>query len=258
MNSLEIIQDKYERIKLYNEDCLIAMNYINDKSVDMILCDLPYGVLNRSNKNVKWDKIIPFDKLWEQYLRIIKDNGAIVLFGSGMFTSDLMQSQRKYWRYNLIWDKVCKTGFLNSKRMPLRQHEDICVFYKKSPTYNPQMTKGKTHKRTYGSMNGDSHTDNCYGKWKVIPTQITDEYFPSSIISINKDTFENNSYHPTQKPIRLLEWLIKTYTNEEELVLDNCMGGGSTGVACVNTNRKFIGIELDKNYFDTCKKRILL
>lgn len=243
-------------ITLWNGDCLKLMSNISDNSIDMILCDLPYGVLNKSNPNAKWDCVIPFDELWGQYLRIIKDNGAIVLFGSGMFTADLMESQRRIWRYNLIWDKISKTGFLNSKKMPLRQHEDICVFYKKLPTYNPQMIKDKPHKRNHGAMKRLEITNNCYGNWKEIPTEISDEYFPTSIISIGKDSFDRSSYHPTQKPVKLLEWLIKTYTNEGDIVLDNCCGSGSTGVACMNTNRRFIGMELDEKYLQIAKERL--
>ena len=224
----------------------------------MILCDLPYGVLNKSNPLAKWDCVIPFNELWDCYTRVIKNDGAIVLFGNGMFTADLMQSQRKFWRYNLIWDKVAKTGFLNANRMPLRQHEDICVFYKKLPTYNPQMVPCEPHKRNHskGKMNKPGK-NSCYGNYVEIPTVISDEKYPTSIISISKEHCTGKFFHPTQKPIELLEWLIKTYTNEGDTVLDNCMGSGSTGVACVNTNRKFIGIELDEKYFKIAKERIL-
>lgn len=247
-------------IALYNGDCIEVMSAgggeIPDKSIDMILCDLPYGVLNKSNPGAKWDCVIPFEKLWEQYKRVIKDNGAIVLFGSGMFTADLMESQRKLWRYNLIWDKVLKTGFLNANRMPLRQHEDICVFYKKLPTYNPQMVKCEPHQRNHGKGSCGKQTNNCYGEYTVLPTVISDEKYPTSIISIPKQHDREGDLHPTQKPIELLEWLIRTYTNVGETVLDSCMGSGSTGVACVNTNRKFIGIELDEKYFKIAKERI--
>lgn len=247
-------------VTLYNGDCLEIMSrggVLDDKSIDMILCDLPYGVLNKTNPLAKWDSVIPFDKLWQQYTRVIKDNGAIVLFGNGMFTSDLMQSQRKLWRYNLIWDKVAKTGFLNANRMPLRQHEDICVFYKKLPTYNPQMTPCEPHKRNHSKGKMEKPGKNsCYGNYVEIPTVISDEKYPTSIISIPKEHYTGKFFHPTQKPVELLEWLINTYTNEGDTVLDNCMGSGSTGVACVNTNRKFIGIELDEKYFKIAKERI--
>ena len=247
-------------VTLYNGDCLEIMSrggVLDDKSIDMILCDLPYGVLNKSNPLAKWDCVIPFNELWDCYTRVIKNDGAIVLFGNGMFTADLMQSQRKFWRYNLIWDKVAKTGFLNANRMPLRQHEDICVFYKKLPTYNPQMTPCEPHKRNHSKGKMEKPGKNsCYGNYIEIPTVISDEKYPTSIISIPKEHCMGKFFHPTQKPVELLEWLINTYTNEGDTVLDNCMGSGSTGVACVNTNRKFIGIELDEKYFKIAKERI--
>lgn len=234
------------------------MKGIPDKSVDMILCDLPYGVLNKQNPNAKWDCQINLLLLWDEYSRIIKNNGAIVLFSSGMFTSELMSSNKKLWRYNLVWDKVAKTGFLNAKRMPLRQHEDIVVFYKKSPTYNPQMTKCEPHKRNHTKGNMLNPTkNNCYGSFIEVPTIISDEKYPTSIISISKEHCNGKFFHPTQKPVALLEYLIKTYTNENEIVLDNCMGSGSTGVAALNLHRKFIGIELDENYFNIARNRIL-
>lgn len=244
-------------IKLWHGDCLELMKGIPDGSIDMILCDLPYGVLNRNNKNAKWDSVIPFCPLWEQYERIIKANGAILLFSSGMFTAELMQSNKKLWKYNLVWNKVAKTGFLNAKRMPLRQHEDICVFYKKLPVYNPQMIKCEPHKRNHTKGNMlKPQKNSCYGKFVETPTIITDEKYPTSIVTVSKEHCNGSFFHPTQKPVTLLEYLVKTYTNEGDTVLDNCMGSGSTGVACVNTNRKFIGIELDKEYFEIAKKRI--
>lgn len=244
-------------IDLIHGDCLIKMKNIPNKSIDAIICDLPYGVLNKGNRSAKWDSVIPFERLWEQYERIIKDNGVILLFGQGMFTADLMVSNKKMWRYNLIWDKVGKTGFLNSNRMPLRQHEDIVVFYKKLPTYNPQMTKCEPHKRNHskGSMK-KPQKNSCYGNFIETPTIISDEKFPTSIITIPKEHEIGKFYHPTQKPVALLEYLIRTYSNENDIILDNTMGSGSTGVACVNTNRNFIGIELDKHYFEIAKKRI--
>jgi site-specific DNA-methyltransferase (adenine-specific) len=248
---------KLDNCQLMFGDCLERMKEIPDKSIDMILCDLPYGVLNKGNVNAKWDSVIPFDQLWKQYERIIKDNGAILLFGQGMFSAELMLSNNKLWRYNLIWDKVAKTGFLNANRMPLRQHEDIMLFYKKLCTYNPQMVKCEPHKRNHSKGNmKQPQRNNCYGKIIETPTIVTDEKFPISIISIAKEHENGKFYHPTQKPVALLEYLIKTYTNEGETVLDNCMGSGSTGIACVNTNRKFIGIELDEKYYDISCKRI--
>lgn len=238
-------------------DCLELMPQIADKSVDMILCDLPYQVLNKNNPNAQWDKIIPFDPLWEQYNRIIKDNGAIVLFAQGMFTAQLMMSNPKMWRYNLVWDKVLKTGFLNANRMPLRQHEDICVFYKLLPVYNPQMKKVPPHKRNHSKGNMATPTQNrCYGKYVETPTIISDEKFPTSIISIPKQHINGKSYHPTEKPIDLLQYLIRTYTNENDVVLDNTMGSGSTIVAAIKEKRQYIGIEKDEHFFEIAKQRI--
>ena len=242
--------EQFGNIKLYNGDCLEVMRDIPDGSVDAIICDLPYGVLNKGNKNSKWDSVIPFIPLWKQYERIIKDNGAIILFGQGMFTAELMLSNKKLWRYNLIWKKGNRpTGFLNAKRQPMRNHEDICVFSKKQTTYNPQMTIGnKNHKKGGAGNATDKQARNgCYGAFISTPTVETNEKYPLSVIDIRKE--HPQSYHPTQKPVALMEYLIKTYTNEGETVLDNTMGSGSTGVAAVNTNRKFIGIEMDDNYF---------
>lgn len=235
-------------VQLHCGDCLELMQNIEDKSIDMILCDLPYG----TTKN-KWDTIIPFDKLWEQYNRIIKDNGAIVLFAQGMFTAQLMTSQPKSWRYNLIWEKDRPSGFLNAKKMPLRSHEDICVFYKKTPTYNPQMWEGKPS-HGIGKAKGEDNckNNNNYGNFSRVEREGNLKY-PRSILEFQRP---HPPIHPTQKPVELLEWLVKTYSNEGETILDNCMGSGSTGVACVNTNRKFIGIELDENYFNIAKERI--
>ena len=226
------------------------MKNISDKSIDMILCDLPYGVTARN----KWDEVIPFDLLWEEYKRIIKDNGVICLFGQGMFTAKLMASNSKMWRYNLIWHKTQPTGFLNANRMPLRNHEDICVFYKQLPTYNPQKTTGHTRK-----VSSAEHKKNCkvttnYGEHNLKSYDSTERY-PTSVITYSKD-IQKAALHPTQKPVSLLEYLIKTYTNEGQIVLDNCMGSGSTGIACLNTNRHFIGMELDEKFFGIAKNRI--
>ena len=230
-------------------DCLELMKDIPSKSVDMVLCDLPYGTTRN-----RWDTVIPFTPLWEQYNRVIKDNGAIILFGSGIFSADLMESNKKMWLYNLIWQKTQPTGFLNANRMPLRNHEDILVFYKHLPTYNPQKTQG--HKRKISSAKHKEHcrkTEN-YGEHNLSSYDST-ERFPCSVVRFSKD-IQTSALHPTQKPVALLEYLIKTYTNEGETVLDNCMGSGSTGVACANTNRNFIGIELDENYFRIAESRI--
>lgn len=237
-------------VKLIKGDCLDLMFHIEDNSIDMILCDLPYGQTSRN----KWDIVIPIERLWEQYNRIIKDNGAVVLFGNGMFTAELMMSNRNQWRYNLIWEKTQPTGFLNANKMPLRNHEDICVFYKKQPTYNPQKTTGYERK-----VSKEEHKTKCknttdYGAhW--LTTYDSKERYPRSVLRFKKDV-QKSALHPTQKPVALLEYLIKTYTNEGDTVLDNCCGSGSAGAACLNTNRKFIGIELDEHYFEIAKQRI--
>lgn len=186
--------------------------------------------------------------------KIIKDNGAIILFGNGMFTSDLMQSNKKMWRYNLIWEKTQPTGSLNANKMPMRYHEDLCVFYKKLPTYNPQKTTGHIRK-----VSTAKHKENCKQStnYNIVKNSTYDstERYPKSILKFAKDT-QKSSLHPTQKPIELLEYLIKTYSNENDLILDNCMGSGSTAIAAINTNRKFIGIELEEEYFNIAKERI--
>lgn len=234
---------------LQQGDCLELMKNIPDKSVDMILCDLPYGTTRN-----KWDIVIPFVPLWEQYNRIIKDNGAIVLFGSGLFSAELMESNKKIWRYNLIWEKTQPTGFLNANKMPLRNHEDILVFYKKLPTYNPQKTDGHKRKVSTAYQKANCCKTENYGNHNLSSYDST-ERFPCSVVKFAKD-IQTSALHPTQKPVALLEYLIRTYTNEGETVLDNCMGSGSTGVACANTNRDFIGIELGEKYFQIAKKRI--
>lgn len=244
-------------IKLYKGDCLIEMQNIPDKSIDMILCDLPYEVLNKNNPHAQWDRKIPFDKLWEQYNRVIKDNGAIVLFAQGMFTAELMMSNHKMWRYNLVWNKVLTSGFLNAKRMPLRSHEDICIFYKLLPTYNPQMQEGQPLHGKGSKYKEKDNTNKCYGSFGVTDDtrKGSTEKYPRSILQFAKP-HPSIAVHQTEKPVALLEWLIQTYTNEGETILDNCMGSGSTGVACVKTNRNFIGIELNEEYFKIAEKRI--
>lgn len=233
-------------INLLQGDCLELMKNVSDKSIDMVLCDLPYGTTR-----CKWDSIIPFEPLWEQYNRIIKDNGAIVLFSQMPFTAVLVMSNFKMFRYEWIVEKSIATGFLNAKRMPLKCHENICVFYKKLPTYNPQMTKGKPYnikRRGCGAH---------YGNIENTTTENDGTRYPRDVLKdLWKPYCGGKMHHPTQKPVPLLEYLIKTYTNEGETVLDNCMGSGSIGVACVNMNRNFIGIELDENYFKVADKRI--
>ena len=244
-------------VELINGDCLEEMKKIPDGSVDMILCDLPYEVLNKGNKNASWDRLLPFDQLWEQYNRIIKDNGAIVLFAQGMFTAQLMMSNPDMWRYNLIWDKMFVSGFLNAKKMPMRSHEDILVFYKSLPTYNPQMTTGQPLHGKGTSYRNKDVTNNCYGDIKGTEDDRkgSTEKYPTSIVRFQKP-HPSCAVHPTQKSVELCEWLIKTYTNEGETILDNCMGSGTTGVAAINTDRNFIGIELTEKYFKIAEERI--
>lgn len=233
-------------------DCLELMEKIPDKSIDMILCDLPYHMTRND-----WDFDFPLFELFGKYNRIIKDNGAVLLFAGGLFTYRLIDESFEFdidWRYNLVWKKTTPTGFLNANRQPLRIHEDICVFYKKQPTYNPQKTTG--HKRKVSTI---KHKENCkkttnYGEHSLKAYDST-ERFPTSVLEFATDR-QKSSLHPTQKPVALLEYLIKTYTNEGDVVLDNCMGSGSTCVAAVNTNRHYIGFELDPQYFQIAHKRI--
>lgn len=245
-------------IELWHGDCLVEMDRIADKSIDAIICDLPYNVLNKSNKSAQWDKMIPLDKLWEQYCRVIKDNGAIVLFGQGMFTAQLMMSNPKMWRYNLIWDKINRpTGFLNANRMPLRIHEDILVFYKTQPVYNPQFTKGNFNHKRGGAGNAKNKGKNgCYGDFIQTEVILTNEKYPTSIIEISKEHINGKFYHQTQKPVRLIEWLIKTYSNEGDLILDNTAGSMTTAIAAINTNRRCICIERDDHYFEIGSDRV--
>ncbi len=244
-------------IILYHGDCLAVMPTLPDKSIDMVLADLPYGCLNKGNKHAQWDKEIDLDALWTELLKIAKPNAAIVLFGQGLFSAKLMMSQPKLYRYSLVWDKVLKNGFLNANRMPLKQHEDILVFYRSMPTYNPQMAKCPPHKRNHskGSMIKPA-TNRCYGNFVETPTIVSDEKYPTTIVSIAKQHINGKAYHPTQKPVALLEWLIRTYTDEGDTILDCTMGSGSTMVACANTRRKGIGIELMNDYYDIAVKRV--
>lgn len=246
-----------EKNKLYHSDCFRLMQDIPDKSIDMILSDPPYACLNKSNKAAKWDKEIDLQDLWKQYERIIKDNGAILLFGQGLFAAKLIMSNPKLYRYDLVWDKVRKTGFLNAKKMPMRQHEQILVFYKKLPTYNPQMVKCEPRQRNHSRGNGThKETNRNYGKYGKAEDIITDEKYPSSIITIAKGHGKEDWLHPTAKPIELLRYLIRTYSNEGDLVLDNFAGSGLTCIAAIRENRKFIGMEIEDHFFEVADERI--
>ena len=223
---------------LLQGDCLELMKQVPDKSIDLILCDLPYGTTK-----CKWDSVIPFDKLWTQYNRIIKDNSAIVLFGAEPFSSSLRMSNIKNYKYDWVWEKEQGTNQLNAKIQPLRKHENICVFI-----YNPQMEEGTPY-----TINRNTQTE-LYNAQKPSNTVNTGTRYPTTILKFNREL--KNRFHPTQKPIALLEYLVKTYTNEGDIVLDNCMGSGSTGVACRNTNREFIGMELDEKYYKIACERL--
>lgn len=230
------------KISLLRGDCLTLMKNIPDKSIDMILCDLPYG----TTKN-NWDCAINLEMLWEQYERIIKNNGCIALFSQTPFDKILGNSNLKMLKYEWIWVKSNATGHLNAKKMPMKKHENILIFYKNLPIYNPQWTYSTPYQRV------GSHSSSNYGKQKDCVLSISDgRRYPVDVVEFKSE----RGFHPTQKPVPILEYLIKTYTNENEIVLDNCMGSGSTGVACVNTNRKFIGIELNEQYFNIAKERI--
>ena len=244
-------------MKLYNGDCLEIMKTIQDKSIDAIITDPPYGTTA-----CKWDSVIPFDPMWKQLNRIIKDNGAIVLFGSQPFTSNLVMSNVKDFKQELIWNKITPVGHLLVKKRIMQVHENILLFWKKQPTFNRQMKdKPMKNRRPNKYKNNikikESHrtelVKNC-PESRYAKDNDDNKVNPKSIIDINKN--RKNKAHPTQKPIALMEYLIKTYTNELETVLDFTMGSGSTGVACCNTNRNFIGIELDKDYFKIAQDRI--
>ena len=285
-------------------DCLELMKDIPDGSIDMVLCDLPYGTTQ-----CKWDTVIPLDKLWKEYNRVCKKNAAIILTAAQPFTSNLVMSNPKYFKYNWIWEKSKATGYLNAKKMPMRAHEDICVFYRKPPIYNPQMVQGKPYNKgtahrptdVYGSQGLKEKTkkrkelkkilskenslelirqemDKMGLEWTIIDK--TQDMVDKIIDAVKplKTTVKNDTglryprtvqyfktaesegkksiIHPTQKPLALFEYLVKTYSNEGDLILDNCIGGGTTAVACINTNRNYIGMELDEGYYEKCLERI--
>lgn len=231
-------------MQLYNGDCLEIMQKIPNKSIDMILCDLPYGI-----SKCKWDSVIPFEPLWVEYIRIIKDGGAIALFAQEPFATELRHSNLKMFKYDWIWQKPQGTNFLNAKTQPLKNYEIVCIFGKGKVNYRPQMTKGKPY------ISGNGNAGEVYGFRKKVITHNKGTRYPTSIQKFNS-VKNNERVHATQKPTALLEYLIKTYTDEGATILDNCMGSGSTGVACINTNRDFIGIELDKRYYEIAKQRI--
>jgi site-specific DNA-methyltransferase (adenine-specific) len=231
---------------LVNADCFDVFPFIEDKSIDAIICDLPYGTTQN-----KWDSVLPLDNLWKQYKRILKDNGCIVLFGNQPFTADLIYSNRDWFKYEIIWDKGRASGHLNAKIMPLRKHDNILIFAKKKTTYNPQFTNGDAYTRT-------SKSETCrgnYGKHED-STIVNDGYRYPTTIFYEPIGRQQNKTHPTEKPIGLLEMLVKTYTNENDMVLDNTMGSGTTNLACLKLNRKSIGIEKEKQYYDVAVRRL--
>ena len=242
--------------KVFNEDCLIGMQRIPDKSIDAIICDLPYGTTA-----CKWDTVIPFEPLWVQYKRIIKDNGAIVLFGSQPFTSALVMSNLEMFKYNFHWNKIKPSSFFNAKNAPMKKIEDICIFSfgkiangsKNLMKYNPQglIECGKIRPPKNDSVPSQSTIGKRPSRANSYKQEFTN--YPTDLIDFS---FEQKPVHPTQKPEALLQYLVKTYTNEGDIVLDNCMGSGTTAIACINTNRNYIGFEMDKTYFDIINKRI--
>ena len=242
---------------LLEGDCLEMMNMIPDKSIDMILCDLPYGTTQNA-----WDSVIPLDRLWDQYLRIIKDNGAIVLTSQGLFTARLMLSQPKYFKYKWIWEKSKPTNFLNAKKQPLRKHEDVCVFYKKQPVYHPQMKKGESYDKGIRK----NQLSGSYGDFQPVHVSSDGERYPTDIIYVKTAECEGEVVHPTQKPIELGRYFVRTYSNPGDIILDNTFGSGSFLVAALMEGRNFIGIEKNEdvalfkkdkiNYIDVAKERL--
>lgn len=251
MNIIKDISNLHniEKNSLILGDCLEVMPKIESESIDMILCDLPYGRTHN-----RWDAVIPFDELWKNYNRIIKPNGVIALFCDGMFMAELMLSNKKMWRYNLVWDKILPSGFLNANRQPLRSHEEIVIFYKKQPTYNPQKVKGQAN---HSKGTSQKNTNNNYGKFEIVDNreELGDMKHPRSIWSFQKP-HPSKMVHPTEKSLECIECLIKTYTNEGDLVLDNTMGSGTTCLGALNTNRYYVGIEKDEQYFEIAVKKI--
>lgn len=245
--------------KLYEGDCLVYMKELPNESIDMILCDLPYGTTQNN-----WDCLIPLDKLWKEYNRIIKPNGAIVLTSHGIFTAQLILSQPQIYKYKWVWEKSKPTNFLNAKKQPLRKHEDICVFYKRQPTYNPQMTQGEPYDKGIRK----DQLSGSYGDFQPVHVSSNGERYPTDIIYVKTAESEGEVIHPTQKPIELGRYLVRTYTNPGDVVLDNTFGSGSFLVAALLEGRNFIGIEKNEDvalfkkeeidYIDVAKRRLYL
>ena len=237
--------------KIYNEDCLEGMKKIDDKSIDFIFTDLPFSTTQNS-----WDVLIPFEPLWEQYERIIKDNGCIALWAQSPFDKRLACSNEKLYRYEWIIEKTKATGHLNAKKMPMKAHENILIFYKKLPTYNPQKTTGHTPIHSYTKYVETQNNTEIYGRMnKELSGGGETDRYPRSVITFASDK-QKSCLHPTQKPLALCEYMIKTYTNPEDLVLDSCAGSCTTAVAALNTNRNYICFEKDKDIFEVGSKKV--
>lgn len=236
--------ERSSMIQIFNEDCLDGMTRIQDGAVDLVLCDLPYGTTACS-----WDTVIPFEPLWKEYRRVLKHNGALALMAAQPFATDLINSARKIFRYDLVWEKTAPAGFANSHRMPLRSHELVLLFYRRQPTYNPQ---GLVKLEKPIVRRG---TRKVGGVYHGLDKDCVQEYtnYPRSVLHFS---FKGRRVHPTQKPVELMEYLVRTYSNPGDLVLDNCMGSGTTAIACMNSGRRFVGFEQDEKYFAAARKRI--
>ena len=241
------MERKLEReIRMFNCDCLVGMTRLETGSVDLVLCDLPYG-----STACAWDAVLPFDPLWQQYRRVLKPRGALVLFAAQPFATDLINSARKLFRYDLVWEKTAPVGHANANKMPMRSHELVLVFYQRLPKYHPQglipLERPVTHRPSRQKAGGVYH-----GMARGSVQRYTN--YPRSVLHFSNR--KEKRYHPTQKPVELLEYLVKTFTDPGDLVLDNCMGSGSTAVACLNTGRRFAGFELNRGYYETARARV--
>lgn len=245
----------YHQNVILNGDCFQIMREIPSNSVDLILADPPYGTLNKSNPDAQWDKEVSLPSLWNQYKRIIKPNGAILLFGQGVFAAKLIMSNPKWFKFDFVWDKVRKSNFLNCKKMPMRQHEQVLVFSKKPPTYNPQMVFVGKPNHSRGNVEIGNANKN-YGEFGKTETIISDYRYPGTIVRFPKEHTKEGWLHGTSKPVNLLRWLIRTYSNEGDLVLDNFAGSGSTLIAAIREKRNFLGMEISEKYYEIAKKRI--